>query len=371
MTTSFVSGVGGVLLLEVRQFDGGPFVDLDSLPTITIINLQNNAVVLGPTTTGVGHPSIGVYNYFWSAPVSGGLYDAVWNGAISDTPFQGSEILTVYAPSAFTVGPCEDGWDVDTSCCADWATYPTDLQIAAKTYARLVLWAATGRRFGLCTVTVRPCGRYCSGADDGLGINGYYWNGEGFFVPYMFNGLWRNCWCGFGTGCLSCRPDCQVYLDGPVNAIISVTQDGALVDPATYRVDNNTWLVRTHDASDNDCWILRQDFNKGITAINTLQVVYQKGVPVPPALVRAGGELACEWAKACLGQACRLPQRVTSISRQGVTVSLADVDALLMNNLTGIPTVDNIIHAFNPYHIQSRMQVVSPDIPQGRRTTWP
>jgi hypothetical protein len=50
---------------------------------------------------------------------------------------------------------------------------------------------------------------------------------------------------------------------------------------------------------------------------------------------------------------------------------LADVDALLMNNLTGIPTVDNIIHAFNPYHIQSRMSVVSPDIPLPRKTTWP
>jgi hypothetical protein len=172
-------------------------------------------------------------------------------------------------------------------------------------------------------------------------------------------------------GCLTCQPDCQVYLDGPVNSVVNVIQNGQVIDPATYRVDNNTWLVRTHDESDDDCWILQQDFNKGITADNTLQVTYLKGVPVPPALVSAGGELACEWAKSCLGQACRLPQRVTSISRQGVTVSLADVDALLMNNLTGIPTVDNIIHAFNPYHIQSRMQVVSPDIPQGRKTTWP
>lgn len=371
MTTSLVSGTGGVLLLEVRQFDGGPFVNLNSLPTITIINLQNNATVLGPTTVGVGHPSIGVYNYFWSAPVSGGLYDAVWNGAISGSPFQGSEILTVFAQSAQTVGPCEDGWTVDTSCCSEWDTFSSDIQAAAKSYARLVLWAATGRRFGLCTVTVRPCGRYCSGNDGWGDIYGYYWNGEGFFVPYLFNGAWRNCWCGNGAGCLSCQPDCQVYLDGPVNSIVNVIQNGSVVDPATYRVDNNTWLVRTHDESTDDCWILRQDYNKGITADQTLQVTYLKGLPVPPALARAGGELACEWAKACTGAACRLPQRVTSISRQGVTVSLADVDALLENNLTGLPTVDNVIHSFNPYHLQSRMQVVSPDIPLGRQQTWP
>jgi hypothetical protein len=33
--------------------------------------------------------------------------------------------------------------------------------------------------------------------------------------------------------------------------------------------------------------------------------------------------------------------------------------------------VDNVIHAFNPYRLQSRMQVLSPDIPTGRKTTWP
>lgn len=369
MTTSLVSGTGGPLILEVNQYSGGPAIDLDALPTVTITNLQNGVVLVGPTTTGVSHPSTGLYIYNWTAPVSGGLYNITWNGEISAANYSASEIINVYAPSAVTVGPCEDGWDVDTSCCAEWDTYSTDLQEAAKGYARLVLWAATGRRFGLCSVTTRPCGRYCSGADGG--IYGYYWNGEGFFVPYLFNGEWRNCWCGFGLGCMTCQPDCQVYLDGPVNSIVNVIQNGSVVDPSTYRVDNGTWLVRTHDASDDDCWILRQDFNKGITADQTLQVSYLKGTPVPPALVRAGGELACEWAKACVGAACRLPQRVTSISRQGVTVSLADVDALLMNNLTGLPSVDNVIHAFNPYHIQSRMQVVSPDIPIGRRTTWP
>lgn len=371
MAVSFVSGAGGVLVLEVNQFDGGPSLNLDSLPTITITNVQNGVVIVGPTTTGVGHPATGIYTYFWNAAVSGGLYTGVWSGAISGAPYSASELITVTTASSLTVGPCEDGWDVDTSCCTDWDTFSSELQASAKTYARLVLWAATGRRFGLCSVTVRPCGRYCSGNDGGGGINGYYWNGEGFFVPYLFNGAWRNCWCGFGAGCMSCQPDCQVYLDGPVSSITNVTQDGQVIDPSTYRVDNGTWLVRTHDASDNDCWILKQDYNKGITAANTLQVSYMKGIPVPPALVAAGGELACEWAKACQGQPCRLPQRVTSISRQGVTVSLADVDALLMNNLTGIPTVDNIIHAFNPYHIQSRMQVVSPDIPIDRKTTWP
>lgn len=139
MAISLVSGTGGVLTLEVRQFDGGPSVNLDSLPTITITNSQNGVVIVGPTTTGVLHPATGIYTYLWSAAVSGGLYTAVWSGTVSGAPYSASELITVYSASALTVGPCEDGWTVDTSCCSEWDTYATSLQESAKAYARLVL----------------------------------------------------------------------------------------------------------------------------------------------------------------------------------------------------------------------------------------
>jgi hypothetical protein len=50
-------------------------------------------------------------------------------------------------------------------------------------------------------------------------------------------------------------------------------------------------------------------------------------------------------------------------------VSLADVDQLLENGLTGLTNVDNVIRAFNPYRLVSRMKVQSPDLPTIRRTT--
>jgi hypothetical protein len=104
---------------------------------------------------------------------------------------------------------------------------------------------------------------------------------------------------------------------------------------------------------------------------NTFFVTYQQGLPVPSLLLRAAGELACEWARNCVGAACRLPQRVTSIARQGVTISLADVNQLLENNLTGLQTVDQIIHMFNPYRLASAMRIASPDLPVVRTTTYP
>lgn len=266
--------------------------------------------------------------------------------------------------SAFTTSapamPCN--WTVDTTCCDTWSDYSADLQTAAAEYGAFVVWAATGRRFGLCSRTIRPCGRQCD-----MCASGYYWY-EGTWLPYIFNGVWRNCWCGTNDpSCCTCTPSCQVWLPGPVASIpaTGVSQDGAIVPVDAWRVDNGQWLVRT----DDDCWPLCQDYNVD-SGDGTLLVTYMQGLPVPSVLQRAAGELACEWAKSCLGQPCRLPQRIQSITRQGVTISMVDVDLLLQRGLTGIQTVDQIITMFNPYGLSSSMKVSTPDGPASRTVTY-
>jgi hypothetical protein len=288
--------------------------------------------------------------------------------------------LTVFEGNTVPSLPC--ALEVDTTCCTDWASYDTELQTAAAEYGALMVWAATGRRFGLCTKTVRPCRRDCEGSDlfGGWG-GGWYWS-EGTWMPYIFNGVWRNCWCGSGPGCLSCQPSCQIWLQPPVASIVQVYFSGdGVIDPNTYRVDDYQWLVRQGPAvtgsGETDCWPIFNNFNFPVSGAyapmdnSAWQVTYQQGIPFPSVLSRAAGELACEYAKMCLGQPCRLPQRVTSVSRQGVTVSLVDVDQLLENGLTGIVTVDNLIRAFNPYRLVSRMKIATPDDVPIRKTTWP
>lgn len=286
--------------------------------------------------------------------------------------------ITVYTTSAPGL-PCN--WTVDTGCCDDWGTYSASLQTAAAEYAALSIWAATGRRFGACTRIVRPCGKDC---EDNYGWgSGYYW-ADGVWFPYILDGVWRNCYCGTGPGCRRCRPDNQVWLTPPVSGIVEVRfSDGTIIDPSTYRVDDWQWLVRqgpnldiTPITATDGGWPQYNDYNYPV--IGSLapsdkaawEVEYLWGLGVPTVLQRAAGELACEWAKNCLGQACRLPQRVTSIARQGVTVSLADVDQLLQNGLTGLTTVDSIIQRFNPNRLPSRMSISSPDLPVIRETTW-
>lgn len=261
--------------------------------------------------------------------------------------------------------PCS-GWDVDVSCCSTWDDYDESLQTAAAEYGAFTIWAATGRRFGLCPRTIRPCGRTCQTST----IGGYWWS-EGTWMPYIFAGEWRNCWGGGScTGCCVCEPACQVWLPPTAYSVSEVTVDGEVIDPDTYRIDDNQWLVRTHNVSDDDCWPTCQDYNIN-EGEGTFYVTYMKGRPVPSILLRAAGELACEWAKACVGAECRLPGRVTNLARQGVSISMVNTEELLNNGLTGITTVDQVIKNFNPYGLRARLRIDSPDIPGHRSTTWP
>jgi hypothetical protein len=256
------------------------------------------------------------------------------------------------------VAPCS--WDLTTVCCSTWNDYSDTIKTQATSYATLVLWAATGRQYGLCEQVVRPCGRECWNCP-----NGYYWSG-GTWVPYIWNGTWFNgCGCGFGSGCQTCRPDCVVYLPGPVASVSEVIVDGLTVDPAEYIVYDGRWLTRL---STTDCWPICGDFNV-TSGTGFFQVTYTRGTAVPAPLLNAAGTLACEYAKACLGEACQLPSRVVSIARQGVSVNLVDVDKLLERNLTGITTVDQVIAALNPHGLKGRTRLYSPDIPAVRMVT--
>lgn len=269
-------------------------------------------------------------------------------------------------------GPCS--WEITfNDCCDCWDALDPGVKQRALTYATTVLWASTGKQYGECPQVVRPCGRWCN--DSGLG---FFWN-DGLFtpwLPYVFNGQWRNCWCGCGDGagpgCCSCEPACQIWLPGPVTSITSVIEDGVLIDPSGYRVDNRQWLVRT---TPGECWPQCQDYNLdaglGLFNPNTLVVSYTRGETVPQALLDAAATLACEYAKACIGSPCRLPARVSTVARQGVQLTFTNIDQLLDRGFTGLPEVDQIIRAYNPAGLPRPLRIASPDMPQQREVTWP
>jgi hypothetical protein len=261
-------------------------------------------------------------------------------------------------------GPCT--WpDLTQLCCPDWDDFSPTLQTQALDYAKTVVWAATGRQFGLCELTVRPCGRQCANCP-----NGFYWDGQGTWIPYVFNGIWKNCWCGSDPGCCTCDPECQVYLPGPVHSILNVVVDSTSL-PASggaYFVLDQQWLVRVDTAA---CWPTCGDQNVAPGADGAFEVTYLRGREVPTALAAATSSLACEYAKACLGLPCRLPSRISSLSRQGVSINMVDINDILKNGLTGLWELDQLILAYNPGGLKGRTRFYSPDLQEGRQVTWP
>ena len=260
------------------------------------------------------------------------------------------------------MGPC--AWSVEPGqVCDAWSGFTPAQQAAALSAATTFLWAATGRRYGLCEVTVQPQPRPARGPAYRaypVALGG----GNGGYYPYIRDGQWFNP----GTGGCGCSGDsaCQAALQGPTTTarVTAVRVDGVTVPPAAYVVADGYLLVRT----DGECWptcvtITRQD-------PPGFEVDYTRGLPVPADVAVAAGLLACEIAKSLAGGACGLNSTVRSMTRQGVEFEVADIAAPDARGLlTGLRDVDLVIRAHNPYGRAQRGRIYSPDAPAARTVT--
>jgi hypothetical protein len=242
--------------------------------------------------------------------------------------------------------PCQP-WPLDTSCCDGWVDQPEPVRRYAGVIAERLLWALSGRRFGVCDVAVRPCRRPCAHPS----VTVPWWRlGDGWWLATCRCTTSAQCWCD----------PAQLRLPGPVHEVTQVRVDGAVMPPATYRLDG-VWLIR----DDGGGWPGCQDLNQAPDQVGTFEVRYRRGRPVPSEAAAAAGVYACEIAKACTSdRTCRLPQRVTSIARQGVDVEFLDPTTLANKGLTGIPEVDAWLRAVNPDRLPEPARVWSPDTTQ-------
>lgn len=224
-----------------------------------------------------------------------------------------------------------------------------------------VLWALSGRRFGQCEVTLRPCRRTCT---DNWPFAENWWDfGGGGPRPLLFNGAWFNITCGGCPNGCSCTVLEEAILPAPVASVVQVKLNGSVMVTGSYRVDDNRLLVRT----DGGTWPICQDMSKADTEDDTWSVTALYGEAVPTMGQLAVGELACEFTKACTGQACALPANVSQIARQGVTVDFSAFADLIRDGLIGLRFCDLFIAAMNPQRLQAVPQVYDVDGPPYRR----
>lgn len=225
---------------------------------------------------------------------------------------------------------------------------------ACKT-ASYLLWGMSGRKFsGVTTVTER----YVSSYDPYLRSGGSSLT----YSPVLLQGNVVNMPSGGryaeddfqGDGTSS---NSRVRLRGRKVVKIHTLRDldGNIIEPSKYYLSDHSTVFGTPGAG----WSPSQ-----------VEITYTYGTPPPTAGRAAARILATELVKLYEDDdTCALPQRVTSVARQGVSYTILDQQDFIDELKTGLYAIDLFLKTVNPDKARARARVFSPDQPRARRIT--
>lgn len=221
-----------------------------------------------------------------------------------------------------------------------------------------ILWSLTGRRYsGSCTDTVRPV--FGGGCWSLVG-----WDGEGWGELRSLS--WPRPEMTSRVGAYR-----EIKLPGyPVTGVSSVKVDGVTLDAARYDLVDDRYLMFLPESPDAalQTWPRWQDLSVATTEPNSFEIAYGYGMAPPEGGKVAAAALACELLLAADPERrgkCRLPRRVQSVSRQGVSMAVLDNPTDLFDKgLTGIPEVDLWITSEVRGRARRPSAVMMPDQPR-------
>lgn len=239
-------------------------------------------------------------------------------------------------------------WPVDRTCLPLADSEPERVkQENAEDLAVSVLWALSGRQFGVCQVIARPCPSPCLGS-------GSTWLGGPGWWPVWDGDNWRNVRCGCSGVCSTTGPSI-IHLGSsvalPVREVTEVRISGQVLNPAQYRLEGDL-LYRVGGEE----WP-SQDLSRPLDEPGTWSVTYTRGNTPPAGTAVLVALLAKEFLDACGGGKCRLPRRVQTVSRQGVTYQMVDPTDIYRDGLTGLPEIDVWLSSVNPNRLQAPPRV--------------
>lgn len=217
------------------------------------------------------------------------------------------------------IGPCDWGvtWDQVAAGCSPCG------QITSQAERDLIIragvafaWAATGRRFGVCEVTWRPC-LWCSCPEPGARQCGCWWYQKIDLNPGQDRGT----------------------EDQPVQGVSEVRIDGEPLDATGYRLQFNRYLLRVPQGTR---WPACQDEGADVAP---LQVTWTRGTPPDDDLLLNGVVPFCrELSKGFCGDDCSIdPSIVTAVQREGVSFALINPGDGWKDGLVGMPGVNAAI----------------------------
>lgn len=254
--------------------------------------------------------------------------------------------------------------DEDYPECAALDSLTEATREAVYAMATDLLWNWTGRKFGLCETTVYPCRAECPDREatfwaNPLGARGL----AGGWRPYRIGGEWFNVRCGSCPTRCTCGIDESkaLQLPGPVHSIVEIWLGGVKLEATDFELSEGVLFLK-NDLVFPACNNLGGDVSDEHSG--AWKIVYERGYEVPLGGQVAAARLACELAKAMQNQPCDLPQRVQSVTRQGVTMAILDDFQNLEEGRVGIWEIDSWIAAVTaPRPVKPT--VWSPDLPLG------
>lgn len=216
---------------------------------------------------------------------------------------------------------------------------------AAEDLAVSVMWALSGRQFGVCPVIARPCPPRRE-----LSRYQYDWPLTAFYGLSEMDRYLLVSGCGCAGSCREGGP-AMLHLPGPVQSIVKVTIDGVVLAETEYRLEGDV-LYRL-----GGIWP-SQDLGRPAGEDGTWTVEYMQGTPPPAGTAKLVGLLAKEFIAACTDGKCRLPRNVTNVSRQGVSFDMFNPNDIYDSGKTGLPEVDMWLAAVNPHHLACAPEVL-------------
>lgn len=214
------------------------------------------------------------------------------------------------------------GEDLCVNGCTIDADTDPELLEQTSVLAGTILRTLSGNRVGTCSDTIRPlseCG-VCRG------------------------------WCRCGSG----DRIRVLSSNGPILEVTQVSVDGVPVSGDTWRFYPSSQLLYRVPP---DVWPTRDVKWADCGDPDTMCVDVLVGSEPDAWALNVHAELTCELLKACTGGPCRLPRNATTISGQGVTVTLTPDQ---INQF--LPSVSAWVAAVNPSKATQPTKLFSPDL---------
>lgn len=158
----------------------------------------------------------------------------------------------------------------------------------------------------------------------------------------------------------------RVFLTGrPVREIHAVRLDGSETD--NWKLYNGWQLQILRTKNRNVHPIAPQ----ACSAQTQVEVEYTYGMhELPPLLQRAVDVYAEEIRLAENNDPhCKIPERVTSVTRNGISWTLLDPQEFMSDGRTGIYEVDMALRVYNPGRAKARARIFTASNPPARRRT--